>query len=145
MMRSLAMSMPGRRPSGVVLATLLAFQSIAMPAGVCARGHGAQHQSGESAHPASSGEVIHELGSDMAQGGLASEAGSDEHHGSASHQPDASQTDCLVLSGCGAAVGTLIQTVALCVALPERFDMSGSVPSHPMAVDLGISTPPPKI
>jgi hypothetical protein len=143
------MSMPRRRPSAFLLSSLLAFQAIAMPLGACAQDHDAAHGAGAGAHAALSSGGGHEGGMDghhaMASGehGDAVDPAPAHAHGPA--HGDAPRTDCTVLSGCGTAVGTVIQVVAFVVAVPERVDMVGVAPGEPLAVDLGISTPPPKI
>ena len=137
--------MPRRRPSAFLLSSLLAFQAIAMPLGACAQDHDAAHGAGTGAHAALSSGGGHEGGMDGHDAMASGDHGDAVDPAPAHPHGDAPRTDCTVLSGCGTAVGTVIQVVAFVVAVPERVDMAGMAPGQPLAVDLGISTPPPKI
>jgi hypothetical protein len=142
-----------RRRSGLVLSGLFLFQGLGMPLGMCAQGH-EDHASAETAHDGGASAPAHDpgagvtgvhdghmtAGSSAARGEAAEVFG---HDASNAHVP--TPAECVAMSGCGApalceAAGADLPVTHFHARRTDRVDSGG-----PLAVDLGITTPPPKI
>lgn len=127
-----------------------------MPLGVCAQGH-AEHQGTEEADHATASASAHEpgTGAEHVHGGhtaaVASPAGSSvaSDLGGTTAEPAGSHgsvpTDCVAMSGCGApalsmAYAAELDAGELLTRRTGRLELGS-----PVAVDLGITTPPPRI
>jgi hypothetical protein len=138
------MSRPDRRRHGSFLATVLAFQAIAMPLGACGQGHASGH-SEENAE--TSRESTHATGERAPHGAHQDERSDSDPLGWDHGLPDShdsSSSDCAALAGCGSAV-TLAQAEEPAEAGPDTSPPGPRLYGETSPVDLGIATPPPKI
>lgn len=142
-----------RRLSGLAQTGLLLFQGLALPIGVCAQGHedleppdGAPHalatvpadDQGSVGGHAHGGHVTTAPGA-----GLGDATKVFGHDASDAHGPV--PTECAAMSGCGTpALGEAGGAeISMTYVLTRRADRRD--PGRPLVVDLGITTPPPKI
>jgi hypothetical protein len=112
-----------RRTYGLTLAGLLVFQSLVMPLGVC----GQRHEDGPA--PTTIVAEHHDM---------------DEDHAPVEHHGSAPQT-CGAMSSC--SVPALSAGTATTLSELDQPDTraQGAILDVPIAVDLRIATPPPKI
>lgn len=112
-----------RRPYGLILAGLLLFQSLVMPLGVCGQKHG------DDPAPTTTVAEHHDMDSD---------------HAPLEHHDSAPQT-CGAMSSCSVpALSAGTEATLSGLDQPDARAQS-AVLGVPIAVDLGIVTPPPKI
>jgi hypothetical protein len=142
-----------RRRAGLALSGLLLFQGVAMPLGVCGQGHEHDEPSGVVPHDVMSEPTVsggaavgggHAGHSMAASSGVAPETRSIPSH-PASGARGPSPQSCVAMSGCGTpalaeATPSDLGEIHVLTDRPGRLD-----PDAPLAVDLGITTPPPKI